>query len=115
MNRAKITAAAALTLLMTSGVASANECDGNTAHSACITVQLGTILGSKTACGLKYDEDAIRAYIIDQINDDVSFASSLDSYAEVTRDVDVKAMSKGVLAAHCIIVRRFAEKNGFMK
>lgn len=108
---------AALALMVMASAAHANECDGyrddNSAHSNCITIQLGTILGSEAACGLKYDEDAIKAFIVDQIHDDVSFMSGLKNFIDFAK-TEAKERSKSFLAAHCIIVRHAAENEGFL-
>jgi hypothetical protein len=93
------------------------ECDDSSdelAKSTYIELQLGAILGSEEACGLIFDEDAVKNFIIDQIKDDPRFADSLQTTAEYNARQNEK-MSKGILAAHCILVRRFAKANGFIK
>lgn len=85
------------------------------ADTTTILLQLSSILGSKEACGIKFKEDAIRSYIIDQVTDnDVTFSARLTDYARVTRDSEIKAMSQGTLEAHCVLVRRFAIQHRFM-
>jgi hypothetical protein len=110
---------AALVLLMTSA-AHANECNeggrrttNREAHSACVAVMLGTILGAEAACGLKFDGEAIRTFITNEIHDDVPFISRLEAVTH-GRKMETEAMSKSLLAAHCVIVRRFAEHEGFL-
>jgi hypothetical protein len=99
--------AALALLLMSSGAASADDWD--------IKVQLGTVLGSDKACGLVFNQDAIQAYIVDHIKDiDPMFTSSLTDYIEATRSTTIPEMSKGVLDAHCVLVRKFAEQHGFI-
>jgi hypothetical protein len=115
MKRKMIGAVLALAMATTGGAARANQCDNmGDGHSDCVAIQLGTILGSETACGLKYDEEAIKAFIVNQIRDDVSFMSTLKNITDTSK-AKAAEMSKGFLAAHCTIVRRAAEREGFIK
>jgi hypothetical protein len=123
MKRRMIGAALALLVtLMTGGVAYAEECSDNNFDA--VVLQLGNILGSKTACGLEYDENAIQEFMIKQVEGPMheciderkytTFALAVDEDASVMKK-QAEEMPKSHLAAHCIQIRRVAKQYGFIK
>jgi hypothetical protein len=117
----KYLAAIALTfVVMSSSPAVSGGCDGDhfdkTDAKARTKLQLATVLGSETTCGLQYDQDAIKTFITKQHIDenDATFVSDLSLLSSNAKS-EIEEMSKGVLAAHCIQIRRVARHNGFIK
>ena len=77
---------------------------------------LGSVLGSETACGLTYDQDAIRSFIVKNADaNDMSFARNVASYTAGTKFEIEKMMSASSLTAHCTQIRRVAKQYGFIK
>ncbi|RIA47316.1 signal recognition particle [Dichotomicrobium thermohalophilum] len=77
--------------------------------------QLGTVLASEEACGLSYDQDAIAAFIEENVAaDDMGFASTLRGMTKWQRS-GLKSMSASERTAHCTQIRRVAVSYGFIK
>jgi hypothetical protein len=116
----KYLALMAVALTIMSSPAISGGCDGDdfdkTNAIARFQLQLGMVLGSETACGLTYDQDAIEAFINKQPigENDPQFVSDLAIMSRAASR-DIEEMSKGVLAAHCTQTRRVAKQNGFIK
>ncbi len=95
-------------------------CDGDDFDKkearAKILLQLATVLGSETVCGFEYDEDTIKTFITQQHIDenDATFVSDLSLISQGQKS-DIEKMSKGMLAAHCVQIRRVAKQYGFTK
>jgi hypothetical protein len=66
--------------------------------------QLGEILGSEKACGLRFDDEAIRAIIEKNTSADVYFTMYI-SVAEARSE----RMGSAQLAVHCFQTKRSAE------
>ena len=82
------------------------------AEAADTAKQLGELIGSEKACALKFDENAVRAYIEKNVSaDDLVFAGRL-----ITSDTRVTAdkMSSTELAAHCFQIKRSADALGLL-
>jgi hypothetical protein len=116
--------AAALALMMSSGAAMACDSDMDTSLKIqTIEMQLGDILGSKAACGVEYDDDAVEAFMIKTVKgplakcmdeSDGTFANMVGIYTDLAKTT-VEQMSKPLLAAHCVQIRRVAKQHGFTK
>jgi hypothetical protein len=103
---------AALALLVTSGGAIAGEQSTASVHAA---LELGSVLGSETACSLTYDQNAIQNYIVKHVDaDDMMFATSLNGETEYAKN-STKEMSASSLTAHCTQIRRVAKQYGFAR
>jgi|ERR1700733_5453329 hypothetical protein len=109
----KYLAAIALPFTIISSAVSANEC--NEAAVSRVDIELGTVLGSETACGLTYDHGAIQSHIVKHVDaNDMGFAASLDAMTNGTK-YEIKEMSPSSLTAHCTQIRRVAKQYGFTK
>jgi hypothetical protein len=101
----KYLAAIALTFTIIASPAVADNTD----------LELGSVLGSETACGLTYDQDAIQRFIVKHVDaKDMMFVSRLDSMTTGTKG-EIKEMSPSSLVAHCTQIRRVAKHYGFTK
>ena len=80
-----------------------------------LALELGSVLGSEQACGLKYDQEAIRAFIDKRVNaDDMGFAGQLDLFTRgAARGFD--RMTASAKTAHCAQTSRVAKSFGFIK
>jgi hypothetical protein len=106
----KYLAAIALTFTIISSSVSAAKDTGLE-----IAINLGSVLGSETACGLEYDENAIQAFIVKHVDaDDMSFAPTLETQTGGWKRLTEK-MSASLLAAHRTQIRRVAKQYGFTK
>lgn len=76
---------------------------------------LGSLLGSETACGLTFDQDAVSRYIDDKVPaDDMQFTSMLNMMAGGTA-AQIADMSASQKTAHCRQIERAAKSHGFIK
>jgi hypothetical protein len=74
---------------------------------------VGSILASEEYCGLKYDQDAVSAYVEKTVPaDDMEFASMLHVMTEGAK-FNLQDMSESQKAAHCTQTRRVAANYGF--
>jgi hypothetical protein len=107
----KYLAAVALTFtIIASPVSAADECNSDNCD-----LELGDMLGSETACGLTYDQDAIQNFIVKHVDpNDMGFAPSLLSLTAGTKAL-IGEMSASSLTAHCTQIRRVAKHYGFIK
>lgn len=79
-----------------------------------LAVELGSILGSESACDLDFDNEAIKAYLKDNANpDDLSLPNALSMMTDGTR-IQLEAKTPAQLAAHCQLVRQSAGKIGIL-
>lgn len=75
---------------------------------------LGHVIGSEAACGLKYDQAAIRAFVNARVRaDDMRFSEYLDNGVWGV-SAELKKMSESQKAAHCEQVRRVAKTYKFI-
>ena len=71
---------------------------------------LGTILGSESACGVTLDTTAIKQWIGANVSaEDMTFTDYLGMYTRVTQR-SFKDMSPTLKEAHCTQVKRVVEK-----
>lgn len=76
--------------------------------------ELGSVLASEEICGLTYKQDAIEAWVEDNVPpDDISFASTLDT-AVMGGKFGYKDQTKSERAAHCAAIRKTAKHYGFI-
>jgi hypothetical protein len=114
-----IGAAAALALMMTSGMAplfagSAYAGDYPALELYTMHLELYTMLASEEACGLHYDQAAIERFMTKSFKpDDDVFAVMGSAVAGNKRLVD--GMTGSTLTAHCVQVRRYAKQYGFVQ
>jgi hypothetical protein len=76
--------------------------------------QLGDLIGSEKACGLKFDPDAIQALIAKNVS-----ADNLDFTSRLNGDIDLakfraRKMEGAQLRAHCFQIKRSAEALGLL-
>lgn len=76
---------------------------------------LSLVIVSEKACGLKYDQSAIAAFIEKNVpKDDMTFASNL-KLASGSNSRDVGTMGESEKTAHCTQIKRVAKTYGFIK
>jgi hypothetical protein len=80
-----------------------------------VTVTLGPVLGSETACGLEYDVDVIKNFIIKHVDAGNAWFPDLLQSATTAWEITTKEMSPSRLAIHCVQIRRVAKQYGFTK
>jgi hypothetical protein len=84
------------------------------ADSGTFAKQLSNLIGSETACDLRFDMDAVRTYVEKNVRaDDLDFTSSLDTEMWSV-ETALKQMGNAHRAAHCFQVRRSAEALGLL-
>lgn len=77
--------------------------------------ELGSVLGAEAGCKLKYDQQAIKAYIESKVKaDDMKFPSVLQSMSEGTA-YRIKGMSESEKTAFCAQIARVAKANKFVQ
>jgi len=98
-----------MALAATPGVAVAQ------AESLTLASELGSVLGAEAACGLKYNQEAIKAFIDAKVRaDDMKFPSMLQSLSQGTA-YRLKSMSESEKTAYCAQVTRVARTNKFIR
>lgn len=76
--------------------------------------ELGTVLGAEAGCGLKYNQDAIKAFIEAKVKaSDMQFPSLLSAMSRGTA-MQFKQMSESEKTAFCSQVTRVAKANKFI-
>lgn len=106
----KILSAIAIMFLAISPASAWSDIDRMKAANA-----LGNLLGSETACGLTFDQEAVSRYIDENVPaDDMEFAPMLDMMA-TGAEVQIKEMVGSRKAAHCRLVERAAKSHSFIK
>jgi len=106
----KLPAVIALPLVLVVAPASAQSL-----KSMNLASELGTVLASEELCGLSYDQDAIAAFIEQNVPaDDMGFASNLQMMTE-GQAFNLRDMSTSARTAHCTQIRRVAISYGFIK
>lgn len=86
----------------------------NAADSADIVRGLGPVLAAENACGLKYDQTAIAAFIRKNVDPtDANFTNVLN-YMTDTTNASVEKMTASSKQAFCIQETRVAESYGFI-
>jgi len=76
--------------------------------------ELGSVLASEEICGLKFNQNAISAFIEKRVRaDDLSFASTL-TLMTAGQEMQIKGMSVSARTAHCTQTRRVAKTYGFV-
>ena len=76
--------------------------------------QLGNLIGSEKTCDLRFDMDAVRAFIEKNVRaDDLDFSYRLDSEVWLVES-SAKRMEGARLAAHCFQIKRNAEALGLL-
>lgn len=83
--------------------------------SMTLASNLGTVLASEEMCGLSYDQEAIAAFIEENVDPkDMGFASNLQMMTE-GQAYNLRDMSASARTAHCTQIRRVAKSYGFIK
>jgi hypothetical protein len=76
--------------------------------------ELGTVLASEGACGLSFNQEAITAFIEEQVpEDDMGFPSILQTMITGT-EFQLRDMSASARTAHCTQITRIARSYGFI-
>lgn len=85
------------------------------AGTGSLAAALGSLIASEQTCGLSYDQEAIQAFIEENVPaDDVDFPGMLRSMTDsVVRDI--RGMSQSAKTAHCAQVQRIAKSYGFIE
>ena len=108
LRRATLAAVAAMTF----GAAGASAVEMGSMQ---IATDLGEVLGSENACGLSYDQAAIRAFIDQHVQpDDISFPSDLSVMTSAARR-ELREMTTSQKIAHCAQISRVARSYHFIR
>lgn len=76
---------------------------------------LGSVIASEEACGLQYDQDAIKRFIDAKVPaDDMGFPNMLNMMTQGA-SYSIRSMSASAKAAHCRQIERVAKSYGFAK
>lgn len=77
--------------------------------------ELGDVLASEEACGLKYDQEAIEAFIEKKVAaDDMGFTSSLNLMTQAATS-EIEDMNASQKTAHCAQIKRVAKSYAFVQ
>jgi hypothetical protein len=77
--------------------------------------EIGVILGSDEACGLAFNQDSVRAYILANTSaDDLSAPNMIATMVQGNR-IRLKSEKPFDLAIHCDLVTRSAQALGLLK
>lgn len=88
--------------------------DAQSLESMDLASNLGTVLASEEFCGLSYEQDAIAAFIEQNVNaSDMGFASILQLMTD-GHAYSLKELSPSARTAHCTQIRRVAKSYGFI-
>lgn len=80
-----------------------------------IAGELGQIIGSESACGLTYDQAAIKAFVVEKVDpSDMSFTSTLNMLTDAAARA-FKDMTPSAKMAHCTAIEQSARHYGFVK
>lgn len=83
--------------------------------SSSLAEKLGPVMAAEQPCSLKYDPDAIKAFIEKNVkSDDMEFAKQLD-YRTWTATNSVEQMTSSSKVAFCTQEARVAKSFGFIK
>lgn len=84
------------------------------AEDAMLAFKLGDVLGSEKACGLQFDQDAIRRFIETNASaGDMGFTGDMNGAAEIMAD-RIARFTQSQRTAHCTQIGRVAKANGFV-
>lgn len=76
---------------------------------------LGNILGSESFCGLSFNQDAIAAWVDDNVPaSSMSFSGDLQGAVAMSQ-ITVSSMSESAKTAHCRSIERTAKHLGFLE
>jgi hypothetical protein len=80
-----------------------------------LATNLGTVLAAEEFCGMKYDGNAIAAFIEKNVAaNDMSFPSTLKMMVDGSK-FNLSGMSTSEKVAHCSQIKRIAQSYGFQK
>lgn len=78
-------------------------------------LSLGSILGSETACKLKFDPDAVRAYIAAKSDpSDLTMPNALSMMTQGTA-YQIESMTETQVVAHCQLIQQTANDIGILR
>ena len=79
-----------------------------------IAAGLGSLLASEEPCGLTFDQEAIGAYVAENVDPAaMGFAGDLALQTQYS-GLQISDMNESGLTAHCAVIARTAEHYGFI-